>query len=133
MIEEFEVITEKSWLEEIYKKIEGNNYLTEKFDELQEKEQQENPEPKNGILNILKEYITRKVMNWGGIELIDDEKTNISGYGNLLNTYLQIGDRCVPIRHYDDKHNLGLQIMNSPEEKKEFVDQHKYEQMKNFV
>lgn len=133
MIGEFEVITETEWLEEIYKNIEGNKYLTEKLDELQKKEQQENHKPNNVILNTLKAYITRKVMDWNELEVIDDEEPKFGGYEALLNTYLQIGDRCVTIRRYEDMHNLGLQIMNSPKDKKRFIDQHEYEQMKNFV
>ena len=66
-------------------------------------------------------------MDWDDIEMIDEDNLNFGKYEDLLATYLEIGDRCIPIKHYDDGANLGLQIMDSPEKKKEFMDQYRYD------
>ncbi len=132
MIGEFEVLDEKTWIEEIYSKIEGNKYIAHKISEAQIEEQNNN-KSNGGIWNTLKNYITKKVMAWDGVEFIDEDDINLGRYEDLLITYLEIGDRCIPIKHYDDERHLGLQIMDSPGKKKEFIAEHRYEQMKNFV
>jgi len=133
MLGEFEVLDEKEWLKEICDGIENNKYITKKIAEAQMEKQSKYNKLNRGVWNTIKDYLVDKVMAWGGIEMIyDNENLNLGGYEDLLNTYLEIGDRCVPVRYHDGG-NLGLQIMNTQEKKREFVAQHRYEQMKNFV
>ena len=133
MIEEFEVIPKEKWVKEVTEGIKNAEYIAKKINEAQPEKQVDYNESNGGVWNTIKNYIVEKVMKWDGIEMIEDEDINLKGYAALLATYEQIGDRCVPIRYHNAEGSLGLQIMDNPERKEEFIAQHRYEQMKNFV
>ena len=133
MIGEFEVIPEEYWFSKVHGGVENAKYIGRKIEEPQ-MEKQTNYEGFNtGIWGKIKDYIVNKVMDWGDVEMIEED-LNLDGYGEaLLDTYRRIGDRCVTIRYYDDNRSFGLRIMNTPEEKKEFMGEYNRETMMNFI
>ncbi len=133
MIGEFEVIPEEYWFSKVHGGVENAKYIGRKIEEPQ-MEKQTNYEGFNtGIWGKIKDYIVNKVMDWGDVEMIEED-LNLDGYGEaLLDTYGRIGDRCVTIRYYDNNRSFGLRIMNTPEEKEEFMGEYNRETMMNFI